>query len=75
VSNPLQAHHFAKAQLRRAKAANLDAQGRARLAATLRPARWTPPPAVYHEVRQRLVARDAVLTLRQQARNQRHALP
>src|ERR671917_528379 len=33
-----------------------------------------PPPAVYHEVRQRLVARDALLTMRQQARNQRHAL-
>ena len=29
---------------------------------------------VYHEVRQRLVARDGFLTMRQQARNQRHAL-
>ena len=74
VINPLQAHHCAKAQLRRAKTDNLDAQDLARLAATLRPARWTPPPAVYHEVRQRLVARDALLTMRQQARNQRHAL-
>jgi transposase len=74
VINPLQAHHFAKAQLRRAKTDALDAQDLARLAAQLRPAPWTPPPAVYHEVRQRLVARDALLTMRQQARNQRHAL-
>ena len=74
VINPLQAHHFAKAQLRRAKTDALDAQDLARLAAQLRPAPWTPPPAVYHEVRQRLVARDALLTMRQQVRNQRHAL-
>lgn len=74
VINPLQAHHFAKAQLRRAKTDNLDARDLARLAAQLRPAPWTPPPAVYHEVRQRLVARDALVTMRQQARNQRHAL-
>lgn len=74
VINPLQAHHFAKAQLRRAKTDNLDAQDLARLAAQLRPAPWTPPPAVYHEVRQRLGARDALLTMRQQVRNQRHAL-
>jgi transposase len=35
---------------------------------------WTPPPAVYHELRQRLVTRDALLEMRQQARNQQHAL-
>jgi transposase len=29
---------------------------------------------VYHELRQRLVARDGLLDMRQQARNQRHAL-
>ena len=74
VVNPRQAHHFAKAQLRRAKTDALDAQDLARLAAALRPAPWTPPPAVYHEVRQRLVARDGLLAMRQQARNQRHAL-
>ena len=74
VINPLQAHHFAKAQLRRAKTDNLDAQDLAQLAATLRPARWTPPPAIFHEVRQRLLAREALITMRQQARNQRHAL-
>lgn len=74
VINPLQAHHFAKAHLRRAKTDNLDAQDLAQLAAALLPAPWCPPPAVYHEVRQRLVARDGLLSMRQQARNQRHAL-
>src|SRR5918997_3627818 len=74
VVNPRQAHHFAKAQLRRAKTDALDAQDLARLAAALRPSPWTPPPAVYHEVRQRLVARDALLAMRPQARNQRHGL-
>jgi len=74
VVNPRQAHHFAKAQLRRAKTDALDARDLAQLAATLRPAPWTPPPAVDHEVRQRLVARDGLLTMRTQARNQRHAL-
>ena len=74
VINPLQAHHFAKAQLRRAKTDPLDAQNLAQLAAALQPALWTPPPTVYHEVRQRLTARDALVAMRQQTRNQRHAL-
>jgi transposase len=74
VVNPRQAHHFAKAQLRRAKTDALDARDLAQLAAALRPVPWTPPPAVYHEVRQRLVARDGLLAMRTQARNQRHAL-
>ncbi len=74
VINPAQAHHFAKAQLRRAKTDALDAQDLARLAGKLEPAPWTPPPAAYHELRQRLVAREALVRLRQQARNQRHAL-
>ncbi len=74
VVNPRQAHHFAKAQLRRAKTDALDARDLARLAAALQPPPWVPPPMVYHEARQRLVARDALLAMRTQARNQRHAL-
>src|SRR5688572_23027425 len=72
VVNPRQAHYFAKAQLRRAKTDALDARDLAQLAAALRPAPWAPPPVVYHEVRQRLVARDGLLAMRTQARNQRH---
>ncbi len=74
VVNPRQAHHFAKAQLRRAKTDALDARDLAQFAAALQPTPWAPPPAVYHEVRQRLVARDGLLAMRTQARNQRHAL-
>jgi transposase len=74
VVNPRQAHHFAKAQLRRAKTDAPDARDLAQFAAALHPAPWAPPPAVYHEARQRLVARDALLAMRTQARNQRHAL-
>lgn len=74
VVTPRQAHHCAKVQLRRAKTDALDAQDLAHLAAALWPAPWTPPPVVDHEVRQRLVARDGLLAMRTQARNQRHAL-
>jgi transposase len=74
VINPAQAHYFAKAQLRRAKTDALDAQDLARLATKLDLAPWRPPPPVYHELRQRLLAREALIGLRQQARNQRHAL-
>ncbi len=75
VVNPRQAQHFARAQLRRAKTDTLDARDLAQLAAALQPELWTPPPAVYHAVRQRLVARDGMLAMRTQARHQRHALP
>lgn len=74
VINPFQAHHFAKALLRRAKTDAVDAQTLALLALRLRPAAWTPPPLVYHQLRQRLLARDALLEMRKQGSNHRHAL-
>jgi len=74
VINPMQAHHFAKALLKRAKTDAIDAQTLTQLASQLQPARWTPPPAVYYELQQRLAERDALLDLRQQVRNQLHAL-
>ncbi len=74
VINPDQAHSFAKALLQRAKTDAIDARTLARLAATLQPVPWTPPPAIYTELQQRLTQRDALLDLRQQVRNQRHAL-
>lgn len=74
VINPAQAHAFAKALLKRAKTDAIDAQTLTQLAALLQPAPWTPPPAVYHELQQRLAQRDALLDLRQQVRNQRHAV-
>ncbi len=59
---------------RQAQTDALDARDLAQRAAAPRPAPGSPPPAAYHAVRQRLVARDGLLLLRTQARNQRHAL-
>jgi transposase len=74
VVNPAQAHNYAKSLPRRAKTDALDAHVLAQFAAERKPAPWIPPPQVYHELRQRLVTRDGLLSMRQQARNQRHAL-
>ncbi len=74
VVNPAQAHHFAKALLKRAKTDAIDAQTLTQLAALLQPALWTPPPAIYEELEQRLTQRDSLLLMRGQLRNQLHAL-
>jgi transposase len=74
VINPAQAHHFAKALLKRAKTDAIDAQTLARLAALLQPAPWTPPPAIYYELQQRLAQRDALQDVQRQVQNQLHAL-
>lgn len=74
VINPAQFAQFARSLPRRSKTDALDAQVCTRFAAERQPPRWTPPPAVYHELHQRLVARDGLLNMMQQARNQRHAL-
>lgn len=74
IVNPYQIHKYAESLPRRSKTDALDAQMLARFACERRPPRWSPPPAIYHELRQRLVARDGLLAMRQQARNQRHAL-
>ena len=63
VINPQQAHNFAQALLKRAKTDAVDAQTLAHLAARLQPERWLPPPAVHTELQQRLVHRDALVTL------------
>jgi transposase len=75
VVNPAHVHNYARTLPRRAKTDALDAQLLAQIAAERQPPRWSPPPQVYHELRQRLVARDGLLSMRQQARNQRHCAP
>ena len=72
--NPAHAHAFARSLPRRAKTDALDAQVLTQFAAERQPPRWTPPEQVYHELRQRLLVRDGLLSMRQQVRNQRHAL-
>ena len=74
VINPAQAHHFAKAQLKRAKNDVLDAQTLAELAQALLPERWTPPPHIYDELHQRLAQRRSFLEVRTQINTQLHAL-
>jgi transposase len=74
VINPAQAHHFAKALLKRAKTDAIDAQTLAQLALLLQPTPWMPPPSIYEELQQRLAQRDALLLMRGQLRNQLHAL-
>src|SRR5262249_44586590 len=74
VIHPAQAHHVAKALLKRAKTDALDAQTLAQVAMMLHPTPWTPPPPIYDELQQRLAPRDAVLDLQQQVRHQLHAL-
>jgi transposase len=74
VVNPAHIHNYAKSLPRRSKTDALDARVLWQFATERVMQPWTPPPLVYHELRQRLVARDAVAEMRQQARNQRHAL-
>src|SRR5919112_2013242 len=61
IVNPAKVHHYAQSLSRRSKTDPLDAQLLAQFAVERRPAVWTPPPAIYHELRQRLVARDGLL--------------
>jgi transposase len=68
VANPAHVHHYAKSRGRRAKTDAIDAKTLVEFAIERRPSAWNPPPAVYHELRQRLMARDPLLTMRQQAR-------
>ena len=46
----------------------------AHVAIILQPEPWIPPPQIYYALQQRLAQRDDLLNLRQQVRNQLHAL-
>jgi transposase len=74
VVNPAHVHNYAKSLARRGKTDGLDTRLLTQFGLERKLETWTPPPAIYHELRQRLVARDGLLTMRQQARNQLHAL-
>lgn len=74
VVHPAHIHAYGQSLPHRAKTDPLDVPVLARFAVDRQPSPWTPPPAVYHDLHQRLVARDALVTMRTQARNQRHAL-
>jgi transposase len=74
VVNPMHLRNYARSLPRRAKTDALDAQLLAHFAADRQPPPWTPPEPVYHDLRQRLVLRETLVTMRQQARNHLHAL-
>lgn len=74
VINPMQSHNFARALLKRAKTDAVDAATLVELAEKLQPDCWSPPPAVYEELLQRLTERDALLAMVTQTRNRLHAL-
>jgi transposase len=74
VINPSRAHDFAKTLLLKPKNDQLDAQLLARLAITIKPECWTPPPQIYRELVQRLQQRADLIALRTRLRNQLHAL-
>lgn len=74
VVNPAHIHNYLRSLPSRSKTDALDAQMLTQFAQERNPPRWTPPEHIYHELRQRLVARDGLLEMRQQARNQLHAL-
>jgi transposase len=61
VLNPKYVKKFAESLPRRSKTDALDADVLLRFARERQPSCWTPPPAAYHELRQRLMARDALL--------------
>lgn len=78
VINPSQPHFFAKTHLKKVKTDQLDAANLALYARFLRDNNdfkpWSPPPQVYHELHQRLQHRDQLIEMRQQLKNQLHAL-
>ncbi len=74
VINPLQAHRFAQLHLQRAKTDAIDAQLLASFARQMQPERWSPPPAIYHSLQQRLAYRADLLHMHTQERNRQHAL-
>ena len=74
VVNPMQVHQWAKSLPRRGKSDPLDARMLTQFAVERQPRPWSPPPEVYHELRQRLRAREGLMAMRHQACNQLHAL-
>jgi len=74
VINPLQARRFAQLHLQRAKTDAIDAHLLALYARQMQPVAWTPPPAIYYHLQQRLSYRQDLVEMRTQERNRLHAL-
>lgn len=74
VINPIRSRYFARLQLQHTKTDEIDARLLAHLGMVMKPALWTPPPAIYDELQQRLAYRDDCVAMRVQERNRLHAL-
>lgn len=74
VINPRSYRHFAAITLRGSKTDPLDAALLAEYAERMTPARWTPPPTAYRELRDFGRHLNRLLHARTQAKNHLHAL-
>jgi len=74
VINPIRSRYFARLMLQKAKTDAVDARLLAQLGMMIDLPRWSPPPAIYYELQQRLAYRDDLVAMRLQERNRLHAL-
>jgi len=74
VLNPSHLHYFARSQGRRAKTDRLDAALLADYARLHQPQAWTPPPAIFFALQQRLSLREDLQNDRVRNLNRLHAL-
>ena len=74
VVNPADVKRFGQLRHQFAKTDALDARLLAAYGFTIQPEPWSPPPAIYEELVQRLNERDAVVHMLTQERNRFHAL-
>lgn len=74
VVNPRQAYYFAQYRLRQTKTDKVDARLLCQMGQLDSPELWTPPPAIYHKLQQRVSLRQDLQDSRTQYKNRLHAL-
>lgn len=74
VLNPRQSFYFAKYRLRQTKTDKVDARLLCQMAQVDSLELWTPPPAVYHQLQQRVALRQNLQDSCTQYKNRLHAL-
>lgn len=74
VIPPSQARLFARLEMQLTKTDAIDASLLARFARQRTPAPWTPPPAIWDQLQQRLRQREDLIAIKTQEANRLHAL-
>lgn len=74
VINPSQARLFARLEMQQTKTDRMDAYLLAEFGRQRQPAPWTPPPAIWDQLQQRLSQRADLLGIKTQEANRLHAL-